>query len=559
VNVGARDPAPNCALVGAAPSESCVIAGLPVILRPQVANLSKTQPAEALVRLFIDDQEVGRTTLQLKPGETGAGELTYVPAAGGVFRGRFEIPLDAFADDNTFLFALNVSPRARVLLVNGKPSADPFENEALYLRAALRASATGDDGTLIRLLPANDFARSLDVQEIPEAGVQPERLRDAGVAILANCGGLDDRQLEWLRDYVAAGGGLMVFPGEQVDPAQYNRAFFAVPGPQGERLTPIELGQAVGDPGDARQFDRLAALDIEHPILSVFGDTKSKYFATAAFYRRFPLMPATGTGGTRSLADFAAGKPALVESRFHEGSVLVAAFAANTRWGNLPLKPEFVPLVLRMVSRVQRRPDLRVPPVAAPDGTTEISVKGEWAPVKATVTDAGGRATPLVFKRAGQRWAANLDPAREKGYYKIDIKGGDAETPRAASATVAVNIPPEESETAALKEPDLRAMLPKAQVTLVDASSEAQQLYGSVGDEQEIWRPLIFLLFAMIGVEFVLATVRSRADDEAAPRAPAWLESIFPAERVERMRQLAEGWLRAWWRLPVLRRRSDTG
>jgi hypothetical protein len=35
---------------------------------------------------------------------------------------------------------LTVTPRVKVLLVNGNPAADPLENEGLYLRTALTPS-----------------------------------------------------------------------------------------------------------------------------------------------------------------------------------------------------------------------------------------------------------------------------------------------------------------------------------------------------------------------------------------------------------------------------------
>ena len=55
------------------------------------------------------------------------------------------------------------------------------------------------------------------------------------MVVLANCGGLNAPQFDLLRDFVAAGGGLLIFPGDRVNPQIYNTQFFPVPGPQGER------------------------------------------------------------------------------------------------------------------------------------------------------------------------------------------------------------------------------------------------------------------------------------------------------------------------------------
>jgi len=40
--------------------------------------------------------------------------------------------------------------------------------------------------------------------------------------VLANCGGLQPPQFEMLRTFVAGGGGLLIFPGDRVNPTVYD-------------------------------------------------------------------------------------------------------------------------------------------------------------------------------------------------------------------------------------------------------------------------------------------------------------------------------------------------
>ena len=47
--------------------------------------------------------------------------------------------------------------------------------------------------------------------------------------------------------------------------------------------------------------------------------------------------------------------------------------------------------------------------------------------------------------------------------------------------------------------------------------SEAQQLYGTIGQQQELWRPLIWILFAVIGVEFLLSTLGGHKTTDEEP------------------------------------------
>ena len=79
-------------------------------------------------------------------------------------------------------------------------------------------------------------------------------------------------------------------------------------------------------------------------------------------------------------------------------------------------------------------------------------------------------------------------------------------------------------------------MLPAAKLTIVDASAEAQQLYGSIGDEREIWRPLIILTFIVIAIEFLLSTLRGHTlDGDDGPTAGERVRDFAHGKWVGRM------------------------
>jgi hypothetical protein len=534
VNVGPKEPQSNRAVVGHAPRERRAIAGLPIVLRARVVNYSPTETEEVPVSVFIDQQEVARTTLTLKPGESGVREVVYTPREPGTVQGRFEIPTDRFPDDDDFLFTVAVAPQVRVLLVNGYPAADPFENEGLYLRTALASTMPDEEpaaedvaaigaaagGTppsaVASLLPKKEFLRSLDVQEVPENQLNAQTLSGAKVVVLANCGALGNDQFGLLRDYVARGGGLLILPGDKVTPAQYNDQFFPVPGPQNQRLTSARLGPPEGELDKTETFERLTSIDFAHPALAVFDDPQARYLATAFFYRRFPLTLDGGAGNGWPLATFGNGSPALVESRFGDGLVQVAAFPGTARWTNLPLKPEFVPLVLRLVGHLEHRPELEAPSVVSADGSAEITVSDEWAPATGKVTAVSGPPEPIEFHRAGSRLAGAFDRTIEKGYYTVTVTSGRSKD-ALGLASFAVNLAPEESRFEVAGEEQLREWLPGANLSVLDASAQAEQLHGPVGDEREIWGPLIVFMFVVIIVEFLLATLAGAKTDNEEP------------------------------------------
>jgi hypothetical protein len=135
--------------------------------------------------------------------------------------------------------------------------------------------------------------------------------------------------------------------------------------------------------------------------------------------------------------------------------------------------------------------------------------------------DPGGSSRNLVFERSGSRFLSAYDGTRSRGYYSAEIGGGAHDQPRRGALVFAVNLPAEESDFAMLAQGEFRDLLPAAKFTFVDASAEAQQLHGALGNEQEIWRPLIWILFVLIGVEFTLATLggQSKVTNEDEPSA----------------------------------------
>lgn len=546
VNVGSNQEVINAAVVGESPEEQQAITGLPIKLRPRVVNHSETESQDIPVSIFIDEKEIARKTISLKPGESGEAEVIYTPTEDGVVRGRFEIPSDRFTADDQFMFTLSVAPQVRTILVNGNPAAQPLDNEGLYLRTAIIATepnldvdepaAEGQAEPDPMLTAERRFVRSLAVEDIPQANVNAEVLRDADVVILANCGSLNAAQFTLLRDFVSGGGGLLVFPGQLVKPDLYNTQFFPSPEVPDEEFVAAKLTAADGNPNDASAFKQFGAIDFAHPIFSVFAGSEQRYLTKISVYQRFPVELPEDRGNTWPLVEFEDGSPAVLESTYGNGRVVISAFPLNTKWTNLPMKPEFVPLVLRMISHVKRLNDVNGPSVVPADGVAEFVVSQQWAPASGKVTDISGRVTPVAFQRSNSRLVGAFERTIEQGYYTLEVKGGRAEQPHKGEVSFAVNLAPGESDFSRLTGPQLSDMLPAVKVTTVDASAEAQQAYGSIGDEREIWRPLILLTFIIIGVEFLLSTLGGHlSGDEGAPTTGQRIRDIAGGRLVGQM------------------------
>ena len=553
VNIGSNQTIPNRAVIGTKPEKPRVLVGLPVHLRPRVVNHSKPNaengaaPENVEVVVLLNEKEIARKTLSLKPGETKETEIIYRPTEPGPLRGRFEISADRFTHDDRFRFTMEVVPRVKVLLVNGNPSAQPLENEGLYLRTAMfstvvQSDAPEADETGAAVVPdaavsaQQELLQSLDVVDLPEANLNAETLRDTAAVILANCGALNAAQFTLLSTFVDEGGGLLVFPGDKVNPETYNTQLFVGPTLPESKLLSAQLGAAVGDPDKAETFQRLGAIDLAHPVFSVFANADQPYLTQVNVYRRFPLTLAEEDGNAWPTVEFADGSPALLESRFGTGRVLVSAFPLNTRWSNLPMTPEFVPLVLRMISHVRRPDDLESPSVVSAGGTAEFTVSPTWTPANGKVTDIRGRVTPVGFQRSNSQLKGAFHETTTTGYYTVEVTGGRTENPKQGSVSFAVNVAADESDFDTLNTNQIQDRLPSANVTSIDASAQAQQDYGSIGNQREVWRPLILLLLGIIGVEFLLSTLGGQhVDSEETPTTAARIRNLASGRWVGRM------------------------
>jgi len=544
INVGSNQEIPNRAVIGDAPDRVRSIVGMPVVLRPRVVNHSTTEPADVTASVFVDDKEVARASMRLKPGDSGKTEIVFTPQRPGVFRCRYEIPADRFTDDDTFLFTLVVEPQARIVLINGSPSAEQFEDECLYLRTALgilnhadQPVAIGGDKKAADGTPTSaadkEFVRSLEIHEIEQKQLNPDSLKDTKVVVLANCGTLNTQQFAWIRDYVNGGGGLIVFPGDKVNPQTYNKSFFPVPDVPGKRLINVELAAAKGDINKPEDTLLLSDVDYAHPVLRVFDESTAQHLTEIRVRRRFPIKVPKGAKASRPLIDLSDKSPAIVESRLGAGRVLLSAFPANSKWTNLPLRGEFVPLILRMVSYVMHRPEFEGPAVVPAGGIAEFTLASHWGAASGKVIHVSGGSSDVKFQRSESRLLGAFKRTEEKGYYRVRVRGGTAQQPKNDTLSFAVNLAAGESEFKSVDEVELAALLPKVKVKLIDASAEAQMAHGSIGNEREIWRPLILLLFVIIGIEFLLSTLSGAAlDEESEPQTVS-----------ERIRQMTPG---AW-------------
>src|SRR5690606_27783633 len=132
----------------------------------------------------------------------------------------------------------------------------------------------------------------------------------------------------------AEGGGIVVALGESSRRARWT-------GPVAD-VAPLDVG-AVRDRGQGGSagVGRVGSVDRAHAIFAPFRDARDGGIA-ARVLRYRELRPDTGS---RVLASFDDGAPALVERAVGQGRLLVWASSLDDDWTDLPLQPAFLPFV----------------------------------------------------------------------------------------------------------------------------------------------------------------------------------------------------------------------
>lgn len=310
-------------------------------------------------------------------------------------------PPDALPDDDRWWLELRPRGAVRVLVIEPEATLVNELRPAFYLRTALDALAEAEPGRF--------------EAEFATAGtVGPADVEPADVVVLAEPPDLPDAVLDVLRERVAAGAGLAVFLGPSADRTFYGSRLCDPLRPSQSLLT-----RAPGAVVDARRSGALARLEAvrwEHPLLAGLFDAGRGDLADVRFTAHARLEAPLAPGGEQVIARFSDETPAIIESGFGAGRVVLLNTTAHDAWSDLPRRKSFVPLVDRLVGYLSGNLDagrfrLGAPALCPlPRDVREDSV---------TIVDPVGKARTPAVRRVAGRPVAALESPDVAGVYEL--------------------------------------------------------------------------------------------------------------------------------------------
>jgi hypothetical protein len=457
--------------------------GQPVQIRANVRNFGSATHEELHVSLRVDGAERGATQIPLGPREQRQLLFTHAFDTPGSHLVEVRTDADPLQADNTLQAAVLVWDKVPVLLVNGDPSREPLRGETDFLQIALQPFGAGKV----------ELADLITPRIIEERALNSDALTAARVLVLANVRQLSDTQFRAVDQFVHAGGGLLILPGDQCNADWYNRTLYA----DGNGMLPVNFVSLAGSLQESAPPARIVAEHFEHPALDLFNDPRNGNLSEGEIRLWFKLgaPPADPDTGVALLARLDSGDPFLVEKRVGEGRVVLGATAADTDWSNLPTRQFYLPLVQRLVTYLASS---ALPPRNVEVGRPLTAFFGRNdANKKATLTDPGSTRHELPLMAQGQRSVVEFRQTERPGLYLLNGPDGSL-------AHFVVRTARDESDLTPMADLELADAANELGATLARSWSDYRSLDRKRRFGQEIWKPLLWGVLALVAAELIL-------------------------------------------------------
>ncbi len=494
--VGERT-AENVGIVDVRPLDRTLVAGVPLELAVDVHNFGSDTSNASELAVEVDGRAQNVQPLPpLASGETRTLTLRHTFATEGGHGLVARLPVDRFPVDDARALALPVVEHSRVLLVDGAPGDAPEDSETFFLTAAFA--------------PGGDARSGIAPTVIRDHQLGETQLGDFDLVVLCNVAAPGEAVVGKLEEYVRAGGGMVWFLGDQVDPGTYTARLWR----GGAGLLPAPLGELAGDM-DAPLSVHLG--DRDHRIFVGAQDLLEQWFARVVLVGRWFTLAADPGEGARTLLRVhdPGGAPLMLVRQFHgaddepAGEVALITTTADIAWTNWPATPALLVVAHETHRALGRRHDPR-PYNHGPLGTHELTL--DLARLRPDVIVRGVGPDPVVrtftatIEGDGTGDARLAIPMRELsgfGLFELEL------TPHAGTPErrVLARLPPlAESRLAPMTRTLLQQTYPEPARAVLDVH-ESDELRGAAlaGAQSDLWRVFGLALVAALALESLLS------------------------------------------------------
>ncbi|MBN2216443.1 MAG: BatA domain-containing protein [Pirellulales bacterium] len=499
-------PKPNVAVGRVRLTSALPIAGLPARASVELRNASSIAQ-QRHVELFVDGvKQAASPAIDLPPGGRARHDFLFAFRESGLHRGEARlVGSDGLALDDRQWFAATVDRRLPVAVVCGRRHEIAYLDDAFYLRQALASGQSKRSPIQVDVIDAAQLA------DLTFANYR--------VIFCVNLPAAGDQTAQRLAQYVAEGGNVVWICGDQVDPNAYNRMNAAA----GGALLPGRLleSRSATDRPDRDSWN-VAFLDKSHPALGELCEPAS-LFESILVYRHISL-DASQTPSARVLARLDDGECLMAERAVGRGRTLLLGAGCQIDQTNLPLRPIFLPMILRLTHdlagtsqdarELQCGAPLILPQNEKPSGAAGVEIErpsGERIRLGA----AGGSSDGVDSAPSGSHINTNEtnqhEPAdsstlryadtHEPGVYVVRSLGPGKSEPM----PVAVNLDADESDPRVTTLDEIVQLLAGAPVLLADNPNDLTEVFQRLREGRSLWEPFLSIVLLLLIFDTLLS------------------------------------------------------
>jgi hypothetical protein len=501
---------PNLAIASLKPEEGIRAAGVPWFMDVAVANFSKAPAKEVSVALGEDGHVRPSVILsEIPPGKTVKERFQVSFQSEGSHEITARLESDAVAADNYRFYTIDLPNDVPLLMVDG----DVQARDAQFLNWA--AAPGGSVRTGLR--PQLETPRFL--------GQKP--LDGFAALMLANVDRLDKSAVKALEQYVAAGGGVAFFLGEQCHAKFFNDELYR----GGKGLFPLPLKGPAELPIDRLETAPDVQVD-KHFIFRIFAERRNTFLQTVMVQRYFAVPDdwrPEADSTVRVVARLRNGAPLVVEQRYGKGRVVAFLTTAAPTWNNWARNPSFVVVMQDLQAYLCQRDwadDTRI--VGEPLDLTLDPAKYQ-AQVRFVTPSEGTSPSAMVDASPNSegKLSVAFNQTDVSGIYEARLTRSDGS---AENRRFAFNVDPAEGNLAALDKSQLAERLKGLKYEYEQAS-----MFQSATDEMagyDLSDAILYALVSLLLLEQILAwsasyhpsasRAASAEPGRVGPETPRW-------------------------------------
>jgi hypothetical protein len=465
----------------------------PFTVQTRIGNYSGNDVQDHVVSVFLNGTRVAERSIDVQKQSSLPVEFSVAASATGPVEGFVEIEDDDFQYDNRRYFVLQIPEHIRALLVGAA-------SDLRYPRLALSTRTSASESALV-------------LDEVAPGRLSSVEIKRADVIVLCTSQGLSSGQVAELSAFVRSGGGLVLFPGAQIDPASFNALLAA-----GLTIPSLAAIDRPSKPNaESESFIEFDKVELQHPLFEGMFESRSDQSPkrpsaaglTAARTVESPRIRTSArftlTSQSNPIITLTNGAPFLAEQRLGTGRVLLFAVPTTTEWSDFPMKGVFVPLLHRSIlylARQETRSDETLPGSEVVIRSS-VATNSSWTIRNPEKVDVTAMPTLQAFHQT-----LRFSATDQLGIYTVYAKD------RILQKFV-VNLDPRESQTRKATSAGINTLLQHLGIESgsVHEANHAEDLERTVLESRfgvELWKYLLMLALIVGIIELLVARSTKR-------------------------------------------------